>query len=127
MIFFNIQDFSGCGYDVITYCEWGFNGLTNNVSLPTPLICATCTELAIPHVCIPARACSALCRSPSNVQQIYMCHVCGSHSCGDVCLHYSDIASGMEQSLREEQERRAKTQVQLLEQRVSGELSMLMK
>ena len=38
LIFFSImKNFSGCGYDVITYCGCGFNGLTNKVSLATPL------------------------------------------------------------------------------------------
>ena len=67
---------------------------------------------------------------PNNGQKMYMCiqcHVCGSHSCGDVCPHSSGTVSGMEQSLREEQERRAETRVQLLEQGVSGELSIFMK
>jgi len=46
---------------------------------------------------------------------VYSCHVhvCGSHSCGDVCFHFSGTASGMEQSLREEQERRAETETQV--------------
>ena len=42
---------------------------------------------------------------------------------GDLCLHFSGTDSGLEQSVKEEQQRRAEaeTQVQLPKERVSGE------
>ena len=60
-------------------------------------------------------------------QQSYTC-ICTSHSSGDVCLHSSATATAAEQSLREEQERRAEAerQVQPLWKGMSGELPTLL-
>ena len=60
-------------------------------------------------------------------QQSYTC-ICTSHSSGDVCLHSSATATAAEQSLREEQERRAEAgrQVQALKKGMSGELPTLL-
>ena len=46
---------------------------------------------------------------------------------GDLCLHFSGTDSGLEQSVKEEQQRRAEaeTQVQLPKERVSGEFPTL--
>ena len=53
--------------------------------------------------------------------------LCSNHSHGDVCLYFAGSANGMEQHLKEEQQKRseAEKEVQLLKQRLSGELATL--